>query len=301
MSKIHRLIWISIFLMTIFFGTIIVLLSVESQKGKAVERECTIISNGVYEAVQNELSKPMHTSLAMANDIFLVDMLHKEDSYPEGNAVDLMADYLSSLRDATGAETAFLVSEKTKRYYSYDGLNKVIDVDNDSHDVWYSIFINKKKAFDVDVDTDQVNGDSWTAFVNARIQDQDGQLLGVCGLGVPINKLQEVIQQYERDYGVAIDFVDPQGNLQVSTKDVNIQNSFLYDAQDGKEKDGYAYWSEDGEYIEMRYIDSLEWYLVVHGLKKQLTAEDRGPVFLGAIIIILINLVSTWIMTRNNN
>ena len=83
--------------------------------------------------------------------------------------VGMMKKYLSGIKDNVGVDTAFAVSENSRRYYTHEGLNKIVDPDNDDHDIWYSIFVNGRKDYDIYIDTDEVNGCTWTVFVNIRV------------------------------------------------------------------------------------------------------------------------------------
>ena len=289
------------FICTILISSLVSICGVNQRKQQNNEKEYSIISTSVYEAVNNAISNPIITSVTMSNDIFLVDFLQSEDKYTEEQAVDLMSKYLIRLKDATHAQTAFVVSDNTRRYYSYDGLNKVIDTKNDEHDSWYSIFVNTRKDYDLDVDIDQVNGDSWTVFVNARIKDNNGNLLGVCGLGLSMEDLQNLLQEYEDTYDIKVDFINSEGLVQLDTDTVNIENAYLHDVQYGKEKDGYAYVNSDGEYLVMRYVDNLNWYLVIHGELDKISIQEVLPVIFGALAIILSNMLAFWIVSRKKS
>lgn len=286
--KTRGMMIVSILSIIIFMCVFIV--EIAERKLDSGKKEYALITSSVYESVQNEISRPISISLSMANDTFMTDMLESEDSYTEQEMVDKMADYLSRQKEVFGAQTAFVVSEKTGRYYSYDGLNKVIDTQNDAHDVWYSVFKNSRKAYDLDVDTDEVNGNCWTVFVNARIEDKNQKLLGVCGLGVSMDKLQQIIKEYEDENDVKINFVNSEGVVQIDTESVNIENAYLYDVQYGKEKDGYAYTNKNGDHVVMRYVDSLNWYLVIHGEKIMVEWKDIAPAEVIGIFFIAVNL-----------
>ena len=82
---------------------------------------------------------------------------------------------------------------------------------------------------------------------------------------------------------------------------VNIENAYLHDVQYGKEKDGYSYVNSDGEYLVMRYVDNLNWYLVIHGKLDKISIQEVLPVIVGALIIILANILAFWITGRKKN
>lgn len=298
MRKYAKLVLALILILSITVSFLFSVFGMNKRKDGDKEREYRIISAGVYEAVQSELSKPIYISTAMANDTFLIDMLQREETYSLEEAVSSIGEYLTSVKEATGAQTAFLVSDGTKRYYSCEGLNKIIDTSKDEHDVWYPIFVNTRKAFDLDVDTDQVNGNRWSVFINTRIQSADGKLLGVCGLGLSMERLQDLIKQYQEQYGVKINFIDCDGVVQVDTEDVNIETAYLYDVQYGKEKDGYAYKNASGEFVVMRFVDVLNWYMVVRGVQDKVSMQDILPIAGGSLAVLGINLAALFIIGK---
>ena len=58
------------------------------------------------------------------------------------------------------------------------------------------------------MDTDEVHENAWTVFVNCRIEDENGELLGVCGVSVVMTELQDTLCDYEKEYGVKINLVN---------------------------------------------------------------------------------------------
>ncbi len=296
-KKKNALMLISVISMVIFMCVCI--MQTAQRKLGSGQSEYALITSSVYESVQSELQKPIFISMSMANDTFLTEMMENEESYSETEMVDKMAAYLTKQKEVFDAQTAFVISENTQRYYSYDGINKVIDTKNDAHDVWYSIFKNSRKAYDLDVDKDEVNGNCWTVFVNARIEDENQHFLGVCGIGVSMEKLQEIIKDYEEKNDVKINFINSEGVVQIDTNSVNIENAYLYDVQYGKDKDGYAYVNKDGDYVVMRYVDSLNWYLVIHGEKITVTWKDIAPAFITGLFLIAVNFFAGLFIEKN--
>ena len=69
-------------------------------------------------------------------------------------------------------------------------------------------------------------------------------------------------EEFEEKYNVKVNLVDSEGNVQVDTNSINIDNARLYDVQYSKEKDGYRYF-DNGDYVIMRYFEKINWYLVI--------------------------------------
>ena len=119
----------------------------------------------VYDTISSSLNEPIVVSKTMSCDDFLADFLKKEDSMTEDEAIAVMKSYLSSIKNGLEYDSAFLVSEGSRRYYTYEGLNKIVDPENDAHDIWYSLFIEKDSPYDLDVDSDEMNQGQWTVLL----------------------------------------------------------------------------------------------------------------------------------------
>lgn len=298
MKSLRKIIFTIIMSVTIITGLIFSICIINSRKSNFSKTEYDDVALCIYETVSGAISNPIYSSLTMAKNTFLIEALKNEADYSEDEIIALMANYLSLLKDTIGSQTAFVVSEKSHRYYYYDGLNKIIDPEIDEHDAWYTIFTNTRKPYDLDVDTDQVNKDSWTVFVNARIEDENKRLLGVCGIGISMKNLQTMLINYENRFNIKVNFINSEGVVQVDTDSVNIENAYLYDVQYGKEKDGYAYKNSNNEYVVMRYVDDLGWYLVIRGHLKSIDSSELIPLVLLFLGVILINLTAFFVLIK---
>lgn len=234
-------------------------------KSQANERVLTkTLAVAANDAIESEINQPIVTGKAMASNSFLQEALSAEDSFSEEEMVEKMRTYLFGVKEAIGADTAFVVSEKSKRYYTYEGLNKIIDPVHDDHDIWYSIFVDGRRDYDLDVDVDEVNDGCWTVFINCRIEDTQGKLLGACGVGVRMDNLQVLLDLYESEYDLKINLVDGSGLVQVDTDSINIENAYLHNVTYDNEIDGYLYKLDDNNTSSVtKYIEDLGWYLVV--------------------------------------
>ncbi|MBR1598261.1 MAG: GGDEF domain-containing protein [Lachnospiraceae bacterium] len=263
-KKSHFPLFLLIFI-SFLLSTVISLWSLNLMAKDNLREMETLLTARVYDIIGSELSEPIMVSKTMANNYFLIDTLKTEDSLGEAQAVTLMQDYLRNLKNGLGYDSAFVVSDRSRRYYTYDGLNKIVDPEHDEHDIWYSLFLEERKPYDLDVDSDEMNRNQWTVFVNARIEDTDGNYLGVCGVGVQMTNLQKLFGDFEQEYHVKINLVDRNGLVQVDTDEINIENAYL-DAGiiDGRENAEYVY-TKNGrhEYTVTKYVENLGWYLVV--------------------------------------
>lgn len=229
------------------------------------EKETTInLATQIYDDMNEALSAPITVARTMSSDLYLKDAL-KDKDFPGAAAEEQMiTTYLGEICEEMGCETSFIVSDLNKRYYTPNGLNKVVDPKNDEHDVWYSAFLDGGRMYDFDVGTDEVHQNQWTVFVNARVMNGN-DLLGVCGVGVKMDALQERLKHYEKAYGIDVSLVTEEGLVQVDTDSVNIETRVLEDAvAEFDRSQEYSYHrTETGGYLVTRYVPAFDWYLVV--------------------------------------
>ena len=249
----------------------------------------TMLSYRIYDSISSSLNEPIIVARTMACDAFLSDFLKNEDSMDEEKAIRTMQTYLRGVKAGLNYNTAFLVSETSRRYYTYEGLNKIVNPVNDAHDVWYSLFVEKNKPYDLDVDSDEMNHGQWTVFVNARIVDEDGKLLGVCGVGVQMVNLQELFRSSEQKYGVKINLVDKNGLVQVDTEDINIESALLEDVLGPEETTDYTYKTlPNNEFAVTKYVEYLGWYLVVRSAPTSISREFTNVLLLNISLFLMV-------------
>ncbi len=254
---------LSALLFSFVLSTAVFCLSANRRELSNQEQLTRVIAADTYDSIASELLPTVAVSNSMSHNTFLIRMLQEESLSPKEQVTADMAEYLTGIRDSVGAFTSFVISDKSRRYYSYEGLHKIISPEEDEHDIWYSIFVDGRKSYDLDVDTDQVNGDSWTVFVNSRIEDSSGKLLGVCGIGTKIDNIQETLRHYEEEYKVKINLVNKDGIVQVDTSSINLDSPYLYNIQYGEVTDFISSTGPDGACTVTRYLDHLGWYLAV--------------------------------------
>ena len=263
-------------------STFVSLASLHIMARRNAEELSKTMAAGIYDTISAEMSEPVMVARTMANDYFLIDMLRHEQDYGEAEATRLLADYLSGLRDGLDCQSAFLLSAQSLRYYAATGESKLIDPHSGGRDSWYADFMAGGNAYDLDVDLDEFGQDAWTVFVDARIDDADGSLLGVCGVGLRMTGTQALFGDLERDYGVKISLVDQEGLVKVDTDQSRIETARLEDVALSGQNDYLFRKTAENRFTVTKYVESLGWYLVVE-------SDGRGPVS-QFIHVILVNV-----------
>ncbi|MBP5280446.1 MAG: GGDEF domain-containing protein, partial [Erysipelotrichaceae bacterium] len=210
--------------------------------------------------------------------------LEMEDEVSEELCNEEIQKYLLGIKEGLNYESSFLVSDNSRRYYTYQGIHKLIDPEHDEYDRWYTDFLSLNQEYAYDVDIDDVHQNIMTVFTNVRITDKsNNKLLGVCGVGFHMNKSQELFYELEDEYHVKINLIDADHLILVDT-DINkiekehLNNIDLTDAYATKE---YVYQDfGNGRYAVTKYLEGIDWFLVV-----QNDGTSGGGNYLNAVLL----------------
>lgn len=264
-----------------------------------------IISERIHDAINNEITNAIAVSRTMANDELLIERLKHEDEYDLQTNVNDFAAFLTKIREGLGYESTFLVSEGSRYYYSHGGLNKKVDVVNDAHDIWYKVFVEQDKEYELNVDEDQTKQDSLTIFINTRMEDAQGNLVGVCGMGIQMNNLVGMIRQYEEKYHVNIDMVDQSGLVLVDTDMDNIEQKVEKDVLTIiNDKDEYVFRLMGNSFVGTRYVPNLSWFLVIRNNEDYVHSAYTKLMFSYLIILavlVILLLVSIYVVMKRES
>ncbi len=228
-----------------------------------------LISNNIFSEIQQILLTPINNSSLMANDSFLIDWVLSGE-----NDGDEVVRYLRRIKEEYGYFSSFFISDLTHNYYYYDGILKQISPE-DAHDVWYYDFINMGVDYDLDVDTDEATRGTVTIFINHRLEDETGKLLGVTGVGLEMNSIGKTLEQYRQQFDHLIYMIDSEGLIQIHPDPNLILSTYIQDLEGIGElseeilsqKSGtsiYEYKNSTGVVVlSVRYFPDLDWILIV--------------------------------------
>lgn len=242
---------------------------------KHLEMIVSLADVTISKQIQNTMTKPVMVSKTMANDEFLKAWLIQEPKNAgDDTCLEQLYGYLKAYQLKYDYTTVFCVSAQTGNYYYQDGFNKTISKDN-GHDVWYYNFIESGREYDLEVDTNEANGDNITVFVNFRVEGDDGKLLGVIGVGLQVSFIENMIYSYEEEYNLSVFIIDV-GSVETSfagNTDIFIRGDELSERTGIQEKieinqsdDSQIQWFTCGgerKCLITKYDAALGWYLVL--------------------------------------
>lgn len=274
-----------------------------------------LTSTNIYSDIRNELTKPIFVSLTMANDSFLKDWLRHEQVNSTVEYQEKLKQYLLGIKEKYNYDSVFLVSDNSKNYYHFNGLNKVVS-ENNPHDVWYYTFANSGLVYDMDVDTDEANQEHLSVFVNCRMTDEDGKFMGVTGVGLEMDHVQGLLRTFEEEYDLKALLFGEDGTVQIDTNSggISTENVFSTDMLSKnrqkiiknhealqvfqfKEQPFYGY------YI-VRYVEELNWYLLVKKdtsvLVRSMYAQTARDALIYVAVIICVLIIINGIVRKND-
>ncbi|MCR4901366.1 MAG: diguanylate cyclase [Butyrivibrio sp.] len=224
-----------------------------------------LMAEMVDKAVLSELSKPITVSRMISNDATLKNLLMQEYLHTEEDTINEMRDYLSAVQKEFRFTSVYVISDMTKNYYTYIGLNKVIDPENDSFDSWYTNFLSTGKDYELESSTDQVNRDKLTIFVDGRVEDDKGFLLGVSGVGIETEEVQKLLARYRLEYNIRVDYISEDGLVQMSSQPDSVHNSYVkgIDLTEVNSESFNYYGSGIDAFTIVRFVPEIGWYLVI--------------------------------------
>ena len=165
----------------------------------------------------------MLASRLTADNSLLVDLLLSGNQEEKD-----ISTYLTAIKRNTGANTAFLVSANTLNYYNPIGLIRKVRPAS-AKDKWYEQFVNSAKETEINIDHDTADPSRYLAFINVRIEGNDRKLLGVAGLALEVDFLNNKLAYYQRQYDARLLVIDKNGEVVLSSDGSNGSLSELPD------------------------------------------------------------------------
>lgn len=173
------------------------------------ENTLPLTSDNVYSEIQQDLLKPIFISSLMAHDTFVRDWVLDHEKDPNA-----MIRYLHEIDRRFDTIFSFFVSDKTDHYYDPKRILETVS-EKARRDQWYFQVksLSDDKPYLIDVRTDPEDATHLDVFVNHKVQDYQGNFIGVIGVGISVAKVKVLIEKYEQRYNRTIYFVDKNGQV----------------------------------------------------------------------------------------
>jgi diguanylate cyclase (GGDEF)-like protein len=251
--------------------------------------------DNVYSEVQHRMIKPLIVSSLMSHDTFLRDWILSGEK-----DIEPIKRYLLEIQNKYNAFTSFLVSDSTKNYYHSKGIIDTVNKKNEADD-WYFDFVkDTKNQYEVNLDYNKHLGDSLIMFINYKVEDYKQKLIGVTGVGIKLENIQDMLHSFKNRYKYDVYFVNNYGEIILHTKDLdkrgNISSIEGLNAivQKIKEEPIYKceYEYKSNKYLlHTKYVKELNLYLFVEVNEEEFMNDLNQRFYINLFISLFVTLL----------
>ena len=275
------------------------MVSLDSTQKDLKEYSLPLSVDNIYSEIQTHIIKPNLISSMMAHDTFVKDWLLNE----EENNIKIKR-YLQMVKNKYNMFVAFLVSEKTKNYYTQDGFLETLDKNNPNNQ-WYFKFKNTQTDQEINLDYNQELDNSLIMFINHKIIDEEYQLIGATGIGLKISYVNEMLKHFRQSYKFTVYFVDENGKVILSERKINnLKNlnnikelATLKEEIISKKTKVIEYSKDDMDYLlKTKYVPELDLYLIVEAKIDDFMKTEYNTFYINLLISLLVTVIITFVI-----
>jgi hypothetical protein len=260
-----------------------------------------LTSDLVFAEVQSQLARTVSISAEMAGNTFL----HTWANAASEDAEKIVP-YLRNVQRRSETDTAFFVSERSRKYYDINGILRVVDAKQKADD-WYFRTRKMPEAYELNAYSDEVNRDKITVFINYRTLDARGKFLGMTGVGVTLETLNSLIGDLKKRFDRRVYFVNQKGEImlehdqaselhgsiraEAGLSDVASQllNTSVPSVQTSYQRTGARI------HVHSRFVPELKWFLLVEQDEASAVEPFTLLPLVGLILAGLSFLVMLWV------
>lgn len=273
--------------------------ALDTIRDNIVNTELPLTSDNVYSEIQKDLVTPVLISSMMARDTFVRDWVISGEQ-----DIAQMTRYLREVQEHYGAVTSFFVSDKTHTYYQAKGVLKRVDP-QEARDSWYFRVRDMQSPYEINVDVDMANQDRLTVFINYQVFDYDQRFIGATGVGLTVDAVVKLIDDYQARYDRSVYFVDTDGRIVLtgatggpmgakvgqSLSEVAGLEDLLAKLPQPQTGDFEYQEQGRGHFLNVRFIPELDWYLFVDKHETGALAGIRQSLYINLLICLVVTAI----------
>ncbi len=266
-----------------------------------------LTSDNIYSEIQQDLLQPIFISSLMAQDTFVRDWTINLEEDPSQ-----LIRYLKEIQGKYDTVTSFFVSEKSRNYYHSTGILKQIK-DTSAEDAWYFRVrsLPKSENYEINIDPDSADKNRTVVYVNYKVFDFEGNFIGITGVGLAVDKVQKLIELYQKRYNRHVFFVDREGRVTLSGDEYVGAESLQ--ATPGLNKfatriltspSASISYLREGKtvYLNSRLVPEFKWYLMVEQEEvegeRQLLTTFWGNLLISLLVTVGILVIANLTLGR---
>ena len=302
-TKKRLLFSVSLLLVVGFLITSLVsyFIALNELRDNILEQDLPLSVDNIYYDMRDELQRPIFISSLMASDTFLRDWVMEGENEPER-----MVRFLENVKSRYNTLSSFFISDKSHIYYDPSGKKALLN-QSGREDAWYFRVKNLKEPYEVNIDVDYRNSQLLTIFVNHKVEDFNGQFIGVAGVGLEVNVAKKFIDESSRRFKHEIYFLDLEGDVKLASSNANknIKNinnfspmkEIAKDILSGK-KGIYEYqYHGHTHYLTARHVADFNWIILVEKSDK----DGKESMFNALAINIFICIIIIVVVVSSTN
>ncbi|MCR5813087.1 MAG: sensor domain-containing diguanylate cyclase [Desulfovibrio sp.] len=270
----------------------------------------------LYSGLSHFFIQPISISRAMAKNDFLISYLSSETSYKQNNFSETITNYLRGYNKIYGFDGAFLSTIKNNALYTQDGFITYLTNQQLMHS-WYEQSQAHNREYDINIDFDKTPSanNEISVFINHKITNTKKELLGITGLCVHLKSVMDFFLNFERETNKTVYIINEEGIVQVSSCDTALSNINIFDifgnppikdlvqqvrSQWENDKIGYISYTNIAtqNYITIKYIPDLSWYLVVENYMGDFYKQLRYDIIKSGILLFSIMMILMFFISR---
>lgn len=254
-----------------------------------------LTSDNIYSEIQRDLLQPVLISSLMANDTFVIDWVAGGEQDPAK-----MQRYLAQIQNKYDTITAFFISEASRNYYHPDGIIKQVS-EQEPADQWYFDARGMKQDYEINIDNDTADRSRLSIFVNYRVTDKQGDFIGVIGVGLSMETVVRLIENYQQRYGREIYFVNRQGEVMLQSSqysdDLHLQNKTgldkLFTRILTSPSASVSFEAKNGNviYLNSRLVPEFDWFLIVEQINDPASERVETALLINVLVSLAISIV----------
>lgn len=273
--------------------------SMDSTRKQLKNSSLPLTVDNIYTEIQKQIIEPNLIASMMSHDTFMKNWLANEES-----DVEQIKHFLETIKNKYQILNAFLVSEKSKNYYTADGFLEKVSTQN-KNNAWYFKFKDNTEEREINIDYNEFMGQSLIMFINHKIYDDEHHMIGATGIGLKTSYINDMLKRFRQRYNFNVYFINASGKVVISELGVNKLNQIsnlpelkkLKSDIISKKSQVFEY-SQSGEQylLTKKYIKELDLYLLVEAKVDNFTQSVRDSFYFNIIVSLSITLIITFVI-----
>ena len=273
--------------------------AIDTAQKQLKEQSLPLSLDNIYSEIQKNIVQPYLVSSMMANDTFVKDWIINSE-----NNNEKIEQYLDSINNKYKMFSSFLVSDKTKNYYTQNGYVETLNENKDDNK-WYFEFKKTTDSNEINIDHNQALSNSLIMFINYKIFDSNFHFIGATGVAIKIEYIDEMLKSFRQKYGFKVTFFNKEGQIVLAERDLtpyeNIESSPLLKSLKNKlisKENQILEINQNSEkyLLSAKYIPELNLYLAVEAKLDDYLKDAKNTFYFNLFISLFITFLVAWII-----